>query len=268
MDEIRLLAQAIPDEPPPSAETVARARARLIAGKAGARQPRPRRRWGWGWTAGAAVVTAAVVMTVVMLVSNLVGVPEPAPLTPPTTPPAFEEPPRAYQGLNRLSATTVPRSATKERLRFRPTSENIKIVIFCEKPGSIFFTHEGTSSAGGTCGPDGGLSMLADKAHEPGWLGRDHQITIWVFPQMPPSRADAVRAHPRMRARGGMPFPTRRQPTGWPPNSASVPGPGRSRRTTPPPCQRFHPWTKGCFPEASGPGAETGLADVHARQCS
>ncbi|GAA3167145.1 hypothetical protein GCM10020001_110870 [Nonomuraea salmonea] len=28
--------------------------------------------------------------------------------------------------------------------------------------------------------------MLADKAHEPGWLGRDHQITIWVFPQMPP----------------------------------------------------------------------------------
>ncbi|MET8870243.1 hypothetical protein ABZW11_45530 [Nonomuraea sp. NPDC004580] len=182
MDEITLLAQVIPDEPPPSAETVARARARLTAGRAAARQPRSRRRWGWGWTAGAAVVTAAVVMTVVMLVSNLIGVPEAVPLAQPTTPPAFEDPPRAYKGLNRLSAAIAPRSATKERLRFRPTSENIKIVIFCEKPGSIFFTHEGTSSASGICGPDGGLSMLADKAHEPGWLGRDHEINIWVFP--------------------------------------------------------------------------------------
>ncbi|MFI6733916.1 hypothetical protein ACIBI9_13375 [Nonomuraea sp. NPDC050451] len=185
MDEITLLAQEIPDEPPPSAETVARARARLIARQAAVRQPRPRRQWGWGWTAGAAVVTAGVVMTVVMLVSNLIGVPEPAPLAPPAPPPAFEEPPRAYKGLNRLSATTVPRSATKERLRFRPTSENIKIVIFCQEPGSVFFTNEGTSSAGGICGPDGGLSMLADKAHEPGWLGRDHQITVWVFPPDP-----------------------------------------------------------------------------------
>ncbi|MFI6317595.1 hypothetical protein ACIBG8_08745 [Nonomuraea sp. NPDC050556] len=176
MDEITLLAQAIPDEPPPSAETVARARARLIARQAAVRQPRPRRQWGW--TAGAAVVTAAVVMAVVMLVSNLTGIPEPAPLAPPT----FEEPPRAYKGLTRLSATTVPRSAAKERLRFRPTSENIKIVIFCQEPGSIFFTHEGTSGASGTCGPDGGLSMLADKAYEPGWLGHDHQITVWVFP--------------------------------------------------------------------------------------
>lgn len=182
MDEITLLAQVIPDEPPPSAETVARARARLTAGEAAVRRPRSRRRWGWGWTAGAAVLTSAVVMTVVVLVSNLTDVPEPAPLTRPAPPPAFQDPPRAYKGLNLLSATMGSWSAAKERLRFRPTSENIKIVIFCEKPGSIFFTHEGTSSASGICGPDGGLSMLADKAYEPGWLGRDHSIGVWVFP--------------------------------------------------------------------------------------
>ncbi|QYC38968.1 hypothetical protein Nocox_06705 [Nonomuraea coxensis DSM 45129] len=186
MDEITLLARAIPDEPPPSAETVARARARLTARHAEGRPPRRRwgrgrgRRWGWGWTAGAAVATAAVVMTVVLSVSNLTGVPEPAP--PASPPPAFEQPPHAYEGLNRLSAATAPRSAAKVRLRFRPTSENVKIVIFCREPGSIFFTHEGTSGAAGVCGPDGGLSMLADKAYEPGWLGRDHQITVWVFP--------------------------------------------------------------------------------------
>ncbi|MGV9377957.1 hypothetical protein ACWDRB_19185 [Nonomuraea sp. NPDC003707] len=202
MDEITLLAQAIPDEPPPSAETVARARARLIARQAPVRQPRPRRQWGWGWTAGAAVVTASVVMTVVMLVSNLTGVPEPAPLAPPAAPPAFEEPPHAYEGLKRLSATTVPQSATKERLRFRPTSENIKIVIFCQKPGSIFFTNEGTSSASGKCGPDGGLSMLADKAHEPGWLGRDHQITVWVFPPDAPVARGGGSCSPKDACKG------------------------------------------------------------------
>ncbi|MGA4990749.1 hypothetical protein [Nonomuraea bangladeshensis] len=178
MDEITLLAQAIPDEPPPSAETVARARARLATRQGATRRARPR--WGWGWTAGAALATAAVVTAVVMAVSNLTVVTGPA--SPPSPPPAFEEPPRAYKGLNLLAATAGPRSATKARLRFRPTSENVKLVIFCQEPGSIFFTHEGTSSAAGTCGPDGGLSMLADKAYEPGWLGRDHEVTVWVFP--------------------------------------------------------------------------------------
>ncbi|MED7927188.1 hypothetical protein SMD20_23225 [Nonomuraea sp. LP-02] len=178
MDEITLLARAIPDEPPPSAETVARARARLATRHAATRRVRPR--WGWGWTAGAALATTAVVMAVVMSVSNLTGVTGPA--SPPSPPPAFEEPPHAYKGLNRLAATAAPRSATKERIRFRPTSENVKLVIFCQEPGSIFYTQEGTSGAGGTCGPDGGLSMLADKAYEPGWLGRDHEITVWVFP--------------------------------------------------------------------------------------
>ncbi|MFK4037068.1 hypothetical protein ACI2LC_14855 [Nonomuraea wenchangensis] len=182
MDEITLLAQAIPDEPPPSAETVARARARLSARHGAARPPRPRRRRRWGWTVGAAVATAAVVTAVVVSVSNLTGVTGPAPLASPPPPPAFEEPPHAYKGLNRLSATAAPRSATKKRIRFHPTSENVKLVIFCQEPGSIFFTHEGTSGATGTCGPDGGLSMLADKAYEPGWLGRDHQVTVWVFP--------------------------------------------------------------------------------------
>ncbi|MEU0484972.1 hypothetical protein ABZ260_38065 [Streptosporangium sp. NPDC006013] len=178
MDEITLLAQAVPDVPPPSAETVARARARLTARQTSVRRLHPRRHWGW--TAGAAVATMAVVTTVVMLVSNLVGVSEPAP--PPAAPPTFKQAPRVYKGLDRLARARMPQSATKVSLRFRPTSEKIAIVIFCQKPGSIFFSNEGLSSAGGVCGPDGGLSMLADKAHEPGWLGRDHKITFWVFP--------------------------------------------------------------------------------------
>ncbi|MEW9528346.1 hypothetical protein [Microbispora sp. NPDC049125] len=178
MDEITLLAQAVPDVPPPSAETVARARARLAAQQAPVRHPRTRRHWGW--TAGAAVATAVVVMTVVMLVSNLAGVSEPAP--PLASSPAFEQAPRVYKGLDRLAGAGMPRSATKVTLRFRPASKKIAIVIFCETPGSIFYSKEGGSGAGGVCGPDGALSMLADKAYERGWLGRDHNITFWVFP--------------------------------------------------------------------------------------
>jgi hypothetical protein len=179
MDEITLLAQAVPEVPPPSAETVARARARLAA-----RRAPVRRRRHWGWTAGAAVATTAVVTTVVMLVSNLTGVSEPAPppAARPTTPPAFEQAPRVYKGLDRLAEARMRQSATKASLRFRPTSKKIAIVVFCQTPGSFFFSYEGTSSAYGTCGPDGALSMLADKAYEPGWLGRDHHITFRVFP--------------------------------------------------------------------------------------
>ncbi|MGW0808922.1 hypothetical protein [Nonomuraea sp. NPDC002799] len=176
MDEVTLLAQAVPDVPPPSSETVARARARLAARHAFARRPRTR----WYWTTGAAVATTVVVTTVVMLVSNLVGASEPAP--PPAASPAFEQEPRVYKGLDRLAGARMPESATKVSLRFRPTSKKIAIVIFCQTPGSIFFSHEAGSSAGGVCGPDGALSMLADKAYEPGWLGRDHNITFWVFP--------------------------------------------------------------------------------------
>ncbi|MGW4802175.1 hypothetical protein ACWEPC_58155 [Nonomuraea sp. NPDC004297] len=181
MDEVTMLAQAVPDVPPPSAETVARARARLAARQAPARRaPARRPRTRWGWTAGAAVATTVVVMTVVMLVSNLVGVSEPPP--PPAASPAFEQAPRVYKGLDRLAGARMSQSATKVSLRFRPTSKKITVVIFCQMPGSIFFSTEGGSSAGGMCGPDGALSMLADKAHEPGWLGREHEITFWVFP--------------------------------------------------------------------------------------
>ncbi|MEU7858471.1 hypothetical protein [Nonomuraea sp. NPDC049141] len=178
MDEVTLLAQAVPDVPPPSAETVARARARLATRHAPVRRPRTRRHWGW--TAGAAVATMVVVTTVAMLVSNLAGVSDPAP--PPAASPPFEQAPPVYKGLDRLAGARMPQSATKVSLRFRPTSEKIAIVIFCQTPGSIFFSNEGGSSAGGVCGPDGGLSMLADKAHEPGWLGREHKITFWLFP--------------------------------------------------------------------------------------
>ncbi|GAA3472130.1 hypothetical protein [Nonomuraea roseola] len=80
MDELTLLARALPDAPPPSAEVVERARARLAAAR---REPvRPRRpgRRGlvWAWTLGTAVATAAVVMAVVTLVSSLAPVPAPA----------------------------------------------------------------------------------------------------------------------------------------------------------------------------------------------
>ncbi|WP_214316931.1 hypothetical protein [Nonomuraea sediminis] len=177
MDEVALIAQAVPDAPPPASEVVARARARLAAHEHPVRQARMRR--GWGWTAGAAVATAAVVVAVVMLVSNLAGAPEPAP---PAVPPAYEQAPRVYKGLDRLAGEGMPRSATKVTIRFRPTSVKIALVVFCQQPGSIFYSREAGSGAGGTCGPAGGLSMLADKAHEPGWLGRDHQVTFWVFP--------------------------------------------------------------------------------------
>jgi hypothetical protein len=183
MDEVTLLAQAVPDVPPPSAETVAMARARLAARQAPVRRTRtrrPRTHWHWGWATGAAVATTAVVMTVFMLMSNVVGVFEPAP--PPAASPAFEQAPRVYKGLDRLAGARMPQSATKVSLRFRPTSEKIAIVIFCQTPGSFFTSNERGSSAGGVCGPDGALSMLGDKAFEPGWLGRDHEITFWVFP--------------------------------------------------------------------------------------
>ncbi|MEU7749208.1 hypothetical protein [Nonomuraea sp. NPDC049158] len=191
MDEVTLLAQAVPDVPPPSAETVARARARLAARQAPLRVLRTRRHWGW--TLGAAVATTAVVTTVVMVVSNLVGGSEPAP--PPAAPPSFERAPDVYKGLDRLADARASRSATKVSLRFRPTSKKIAIVVFCQTPGSIFMSREGTSSAGGMCGPDGSLSMLADKAYEPGWLGREHKVTFWVFPP------DA----PAVRGRGSCP---------------------------------------------------------------
>lgn len=79
MDELSLLARALPDDaPPPSAEVVEKARLRLAAAQ---RKPvRPgrahRRGLAWGWTLGAAATTIAVVMAVVTLVS-VTAVPAP-----------------------------------------------------------------------------------------------------------------------------------------------------------------------------------------------
>ncbi|MFI7639061.1 hypothetical protein [Nonomuraea sp. NPDC049400] len=87
MDELDLLARSLPDAPPPSAEVVERARARLAAAQHEPTRPSlrfgpARRRFGWGWTLGTAVVTIAVVMAVVTLVSNMTAVPAPV-LVPP-----------------------------------------------------------------------------------------------------------------------------------------------------------------------------------------
>ncbi|GAA4513750.1 CU044_5270 family protein [Nonomuraea ferruginea] len=79
MDELSLLARALPDAPPPSAEVVEKARARLAAA-----QHKPvrsgradRRGLAWGWALGAATATVAVVMAVVTLASNGTAVPPP-----------------------------------------------------------------------------------------------------------------------------------------------------------------------------------------------
>ncbi|MEV2272097.1 hypothetical protein [Nonomuraea africana] len=80
MDELTLLARALPDAPPPSAEVVERARARLAAARQEPVRPRRSGRRGlvWAWTLGTAAATIAVVMAVVTLVSSLAPVPAPA----------------------------------------------------------------------------------------------------------------------------------------------------------------------------------------------
>ncbi|GAA2654492.1 CU044_5270 family protein [Nonomuraea recticatena] len=81
MDELTLLARALPDAPPPSAEVVERARARLAAAREEPVRPSRsgrRDRLVWAWTLGTAMATAAVVMAVVTLVSSLAPVPAPA----------------------------------------------------------------------------------------------------------------------------------------------------------------------------------------------
>ncbi|MFI9593800.1 CU044_5270 family protein [Nonomuraea sp. NPDC052265] len=79
MDELSLLARALPDAPPPSAEVVEKARLRLAAAQLKPVRPGRANRRGlaWGWTLGAAATTIAVVMAVVTLVSNVTAVPAP-----------------------------------------------------------------------------------------------------------------------------------------------------------------------------------------------
>ncbi|MFG1689455.1 hypothetical protein ACGFNP_55555 [Nonomuraea sp. NPDC049269] len=75
MDELELLARALPDAPPLSPEAVSRARARFVADGARVRpatgRSRPR---VWAWTLSAGVATAAMVIAVT-LVANLVSAP-------------------------------------------------------------------------------------------------------------------------------------------------------------------------------------------------
>ncbi|WP_157530131.1 hypothetical protein [Microtetraspora niveoalba] len=84
MDELNLLERSLPDAPPPSAEVVERARARLSAARHEPGRPveTGRRGWLWGWSLGAATATVAVVMAAVTLVSGTTTVPAPV-LAPP-----------------------------------------------------------------------------------------------------------------------------------------------------------------------------------------
>ncbi|MFJ2028563.1 CU044_5270 family protein [Streptosporangium sp. NPDC087985] len=79
MDELNLLARSLPDAPPPSAEVVEKARARLSAAQHGPVRPgrTDRRGLAWGWTLGAAAATVAVIMAVATLVSNVTAAPAP-----------------------------------------------------------------------------------------------------------------------------------------------------------------------------------------------
>jgi hypothetical protein len=79
MDELRLLARSLPDAPPPSAEVVKQAHARLSAAQQEQVRPGRTHRRGLvrGWTLGAAAATVAIVMAVVTLVSNMTVVPTP-----------------------------------------------------------------------------------------------------------------------------------------------------------------------------------------------
>lgn len=77
MDELELLARALPDAPPPSTEVVARARARLAAdGVRTRRVPGRSRARLWVWALSSAVATAAMVIAVT-LVANLASAPAP-----------------------------------------------------------------------------------------------------------------------------------------------------------------------------------------------
>ncbi|MFD9941526.1 hypothetical protein ACFWYW_36750 [Nonomuraea sp. NPDC059023] len=88
MDELELLARALPDARPPSDEVVARGRAKVAAartrpraGRLASRGSRTRGKWArrsWAW---AALATAAVVSVVVALAANLAPAPAPV-LTP------------------------------------------------------------------------------------------------------------------------------------------------------------------------------------------
>ncbi|MET7459195.1 hypothetical protein [Nonomuraea sp. NPDC005501] len=88
MDELNLLARSLPDAPPPRAEVVEKARARLAAARKEPVRPRQAGRAGWrgrtwGWTLGTAAATVAVVMAVVALVANLTTAPAPPPVLAP-----------------------------------------------------------------------------------------------------------------------------------------------------------------------------------------
>ncbi|MEU4835196.1 hypothetical protein [Streptosporangium sp. NPDC023615] len=188
MDEITLLGRAVPDEPPPSPQVVARARARLAAEErrsAGRRRRNAGTTSRWTWALACAVATAVVAFAAVVITG---GPTTPPPIAPPTSVPSTPsvKPPATYEGLRLLRSRTVRSTATKVTLRFRPTSTGTAIVLRCSAPGSFVLASEpwknGLSEATGICGPDGTRNRFDDKSHESGWAGRTHTVTFWVFP--------------------------------------------------------------------------------------
>ncbi|GIH23763.1 hypothetical protein Aph01nite_20730 [Acrocarpospora phusangensis] len=146
-----------------------------------------RRRWAIA-VAAASVLVLGVTLPVLRSPEPTVAVPGPAK--------ADVLPLPEYEGLPLLASETATQTGTKVTLRFRPASEQTKIVLRCERPMSIAYAIErhrgGVSSAGGVCGPDGARSRYDDKAFEEEWTTREHVVTFWVFPPDAPVLRDST----------------------------------------------------------------------------
>lgn len=173
MDELRMLADALPDAPPPSAQVMARARARLTEKRA------PR----WRWVLVAAI-TVVLVTAVTLAMSRLM--PQQGPITP-----AYPEPPMTRGRLGLIASQVVSHSAASATLRFTPTSEDTELVVSCQNDGwRVFLPERGTTPCG---------AVLP--------LGSEQEVTVWVFPPDAPadlrSSEDAQRAAAELGERPG-----------------------------------------------------------------
>lgn len=173
MDELRMLADALPDAPPPSAQVVARARARLAERRA------PR----WRWVLVAAV-TVVLVTAVTLAMSGLM--PQQGPIAP-----AYPEPPVTRGRLGLIASEVVGHSAASATLRFTPTSEDTELVVSCQNDGWRVFLPERGMTPCGVALP----------------LGSEQEVTVWVFPPDAPadlrSSEDARRVAEELGERPG-----------------------------------------------------------------
>lgn len=156
-----------------------------ILGRA-ARIRRRRRLAAAAGTAGLAVVAGLALLPAVLSGQGGTTPADAVRPSPARPAPDVTSPPPTYQGLRLLTRASSPAMATKVTVTFRPTSTDTAIVVRCAQEGSMVFgfetTRAGRSSTGDLCGPDGVRSKHDEKRYEPGWVGRPHTVTFWVFP--------------------------------------------------------------------------------------